>query len=127
MSATSGRPSIKQFAFLSAGGLILLLPTAIAFFSGGFFAEARAWGLIAAWAAFLVVAVTAPQPLPRQRPGQLLLGGLALLALLTVLELGRTPAEAAAVDDQVAAVDYGVADVDDKVAAVDDQIAAVEC
>ena len=99
MSATSGRPSIKQFAFLSAGGLILLLPTAIAFFSGGFFAEARAWGLIAAWAAFLVVAVTAPQPLPRQRPGQLLLGGLALLALLTVLELGRTPAEAAAVDD----------------------------
>ena len=99
MSAPPESRDLKKIALVAAGGLVLVLPTVISFFAGGFFADARILGLVASWFAFLVVAIAAPQPLPRDRSGRLLLGGLVLLALLTAFGLGRTPAEASGVDD----------------------------
>jgi len=68
--------------------VLLAGPTVLAFFSGGYFDEARAWAGLIAWAlvalAFLVLGVRA---LPRTAPAALALGGLALLAAWTLLSM----------------------------------------
>ncbi len=82
-----------------AGAIVVGLPTVLAFLSGGYFATGRAWGLIAAWLGFLLVAIAAPRPIPRTTPSALVLGGLAWLTAFTALSLGRAPLLDPAVDD----------------------------
>ena len=57
MSAPPESRDLKKIALVAAGGLVLVLPTVISFFAGGFFADARILGLVASWFAFLVVAI----------------------------------------------------------------------
>ncbi|MGB9185276.1 MAG: O-antigen ligase family protein [Solirubrobacteraceae bacterium] len=74
----------------ATGGLLLAAPTALAFFSGGYFDEARAWAGAGVWLA-VVVAALAGARVPRERSAWLALGSLALLAAWTLLSLTWAP------------------------------------
>jgi hypothetical protein len=86
---------------LSAAGAALLLagPTALAFFSGGFFDRPRLIAALVAWAVALSAAFSAPRPLPASVPGRVALAGLAALVAWTALSLLWAPVAGAAVDD----------------------------
>jgi hypothetical protein len=77
---------------------LLAGPTALAFFSGGYFAEPRLIAAIVAWALVLALAVAGPAPLPRALPGRLALAGLAVLTLWTALSLTWAPLSTPALD-----------------------------
>src|SRR5919108_2134330 len=74
-------------------------PTALAFFSGGFFDRPRLIGGIVAWALVAIAAVFAPRPLPSSTPGRLALAGLFLLTGWTALSLIWAPLGDRAQDD----------------------------
>jgi hypothetical protein len=71
--------------------VLLAAPTALAFFSGGYFDEARLWAAIGAFALVLLAAIASDQPLPRSWPGRLALGGLAALTAWTALSISWAP------------------------------------
>jgi O-Antigen ligase len=74
-------------------------PTALAFFSGGFFDRPRLIAGIGAWALVLVAAVLAPRPLPSSAAGRAALAGLFLLTAWTALSLIWAPLGGRAQDD----------------------------
>ena len=63
----------------------------LAFFSGGYFDEARAWAGLVVWALVALAAVTAPRLLPGHRAGRIALAGLALFAAWTLLSASWAP------------------------------------
>jgi hypothetical protein len=69
---------------------LLAGPTALAFFSGGYFQGPRVWAGAGAWAC-VVVALIAGAPLPRGRDALLAIGGMALLAGWTLLSILWAP------------------------------------
>src|SRR5204862_494903 len=72
----------------TAAALALLAgPAALAFFSGGYFDQPRLVAAIAAWVLVALVAVLAPQPLPRGWPARLALAGLVALTAVTGLAI----------------------------------------
>jgi uncharacterized membrane protein YidH (DUF202 family) len=76
----------------SAGAAALLAgPTALAFFSGGYFDEARLWAAIVAFGLVLLAALVAEAPLPNAWPGRLSLVALAALAGWTALSISWAP------------------------------------
>ena len=93
----AGRARARALA-LVAGGL-LAGPVLLAFWSGGFFDDARLWALAGAGALVLVCALTAPLPLPRGRGAAGALGALALFVAWTWLSTGWSPLHDAARDD----------------------------
>ena len=84
---------------LSAGALLLAAPTALAFFSGGYFAGPRLIAGAAIWALVLAAAWLVPQAWLRQRSGQVALLGLAVLALLVGLSILWAPLRGSAQAD----------------------------
>lgn len=74
-------------------------PTALAFFSGGFFERPRLIAAIAVWVIAGVSALVSPRPLPRSTPGRLAIAGLALLAGLTALSTEWAPIGQRALED----------------------------
>jgi hypothetical protein len=72
--------------------LALAGPTALAFFAGGYFPEARSWAGAGAWLAVALAAVAGAR-LPRARFAALALGGLTLLAAWTLLSMLWAPIE----------------------------------
>ncbi len=72
-------------AVLLAGAAVL------AFFSGGYFDEARNWAGVIVWLLVVVAVVATPRPLPRHRAGQVAVGGLILLAIWTLLSGSWAP------------------------------------
>jgi hypothetical protein len=72
-------------------GVLLAGPTAIAFFSGGFFDEPREVAGIGAWALVLAAAVVSPHPFPRRWPGRLAVGALAALTGWIALSFDWAP------------------------------------
>jgi O-antigen ligase len=74
-----------------AAACLLLGPTALAFFSGGYFAEPRLVAAIVAWLLVLGLVLTGPAPLPRALPGRLALAGLVLIAAWSALSLLWAP------------------------------------
>ena len=56
-------------------GLLLVGPTALAFFSGGYYSEPRLIAAIVAWVLVLALTLLGPAPLPRGRPGAAVLAG----------------------------------------------------
>jgi hypothetical protein len=74
-------------------------PTALAFFSGGFFDRPRLIAGIAAWGLVVVSAVLAPRPLPSSSAGRAALAGLFLLTAWTALSLIWAPLGGRAQDD----------------------------
>jgi hypothetical protein len=90
---------MRRVAHLGAVAGLLAGPTALAFFSGGYFDEPRLVAGIAAWGLVALAAVVAPVPLPASTPGRLALGGLALLCGWTALSLDWAPIAGRALDD----------------------------
>jgi hypothetical protein len=76
--------------------LLLAGSTALAFFSGGYFDEPRAWAGLAAWLLVAVAVVLDPRALPRGRDSWLAIGGLAAYAAWTLLSISWAPIEGSA-------------------------------
>jgi O-antigen ligase len=74
-----------------AAAILLLLPAALTFGRGGYFAVARDRGAILAFLLLAVATVVTERPLPRSRAGRLALGGLAALTAWTGLSLLWAP------------------------------------
>lgn len=74
-----------------AASVLLLGPTAVAFFSGGYFGEPRLVAAITAWVLVLALAVAGPVPLPRRRAAIVALAGLVAMAAWTALSVGWAP------------------------------------
>jgi O-antigen ligase len=82
-----------------AAAPVLLAPVAIAFFSGGYFDEARLWAGVAAWLLVAVLAVWPGVSLdPGSPPARLALAGLAGLTVWTGLSILWAPVAGPAVD-----------------------------
>jgi hypothetical protein len=80
-------------AAVLTGARVALLagPTVLAFFSGGYFGEARAWAGLVAWALVGLGATLQPGALPRKPISWLAIGGLALFAGWTLLSILWAP------------------------------------
>ncbi len=83
-TASSGIVTAARVALLAG-------PTVLAFFSGGYFDEARAWAGLGAWLLVVVAIVSVPGALPRGRNAWVALGGLSLLAGWTLLSITWAP------------------------------------
>ena len=90
-AALSGRSSAARSLLLGAGFVLLAGPTALAFFSGGYFDEPRAWTGLAAWGLVVVAVLLDPRARPGGRPAWLALGGLAALSAWTLLSITWAP------------------------------------
>jgi len=75
----------------AAAAVLLAGPTVLAFFSGGYFDEARLWAAIGAFALVLVAALVSDAPFPKSWPGRLALAGLAGLTAWTALSINWAP------------------------------------
>ena len=81
---------MRRVMLTAARALALAGPTALAFFAGGYFDEARAWAGVGAWVGVFLAAVAGAR-LPRSRPATLALVSLALLAVWTLLSMLWAP------------------------------------
>lgn len=85
---------------LAVGAAVVIFgPTALAFFSGGYFGPARLIAAMAAWVVVLAVVLVVPDPLPSTTAGRVALGGLALLTAWTALSIAWAPVAGRAQDD----------------------------
>jgi O-Antigen ligase len=89
---------MRRAVLLAAAAVLLVGPTVLAFFSGGYFDGARLVATLVAWAIVLLVALAGPQPLPASGPGRLAIGGLALITVWTGASLAWTPLSDPAAD-----------------------------
>lgn len=79
-------------AATTAAGLILLAgPTALAFFSGGYFDGPRTWAGLLAWLLVVVAALAGRSGIPRGRAAAATIGGLALMAAWSLLSITWSP------------------------------------
>jgi O-Antigen ligase len=90
---------MRRAALAIAAAALVAGPTALAFFSGGFFDRPRLIAGIAAWVLVVVAAVLSPQPVPRSTAGRLALAGLFVLTAWTALSLIWAPLGGRAQDD----------------------------
>jgi hypothetical protein len=89
-----------------AAVIVLLGPTVLAFFAGGYFDGPRLVATIVAWALVLVVALASPRPLPTSWPGRAALGGLVLIAVWTAISFAWAPLGGAATANLVRTLLY---------------------
>jgi hypothetical protein len=82
---------MRRAVLLAAAAVLLAGPTALAFFSGGYFEGPRYVGTLVAWILVLLAAAAAAQPLPESRPGRIALAGLGLIVVLTGASLAWAP------------------------------------
>src|SRR5579859_4868195 len=75
----------------AARAVALAGPPALAFFSGGYFDEPRAWAGLIAWALLAVALLLEPGAPLRGRPATIAVGALALFAGWTLLSMGWAP------------------------------------
>jgi hypothetical protein len=90
---------MRRWALATAAMALVAGPTALAFFSGGFFDRPRLIAGIAAWVLVVLAAVFAPRPLPASAAGRAALAGVFLLTALTALSLVWAPLGGRAQDD----------------------------
>src|SRR4051794_1686184 len=74
-----------------AAAFLLLGPTAVAFFSGGYFTEPRLVAALVAWLLVLALALAGPAPLPRSAAGWIAVAGLAGMTAWTAISLAWAP------------------------------------
>jgi O-antigen ligase len=89
---------VRRAVLTSASALLLGGPTALAFFSGGYFAQPRLWAALGAWLLVLLVAALGPRPFPASAAGRLAVAGLALMTVWSALSLTWAPIAGAALD-----------------------------
>ena len=79
-------------AVSTAARLVLLAgPTALAFFSGGYFDGPRAWAGLGAWLLVAVAALAGAGSIPRRRAAWAVIGGLAVLAAWSLASITWAP------------------------------------
>jgi O-antigen ligase len=82
---------VRRFA-LAGGTLLLVLgPTALAFFTGGFYEGPRAWAGLGAWLLVVLGAALSSGARPFHGPSRLAVGGLLALAALSLLSILWAP------------------------------------
>lgn len=82
---------MRLWLLRAARVLLLGGPVALAFFSGGYFDEARAWAGLGAWVLVAVAVLIGRDSFGHRRGGWLALGGLSLLAAWTLLSITWAP------------------------------------
>ena len=82
---------MPRAALLPSAVLLLAGPTALAFFSGGYFDRARLAAALVAWVLVLVVAFVARPPFPASAAGRLALAGLAAVTVWTAISFAWAP------------------------------------
>src|SRR5919108_2838683 len=82
---------MRRAVLFAAAACLLIVPTVLAFFSGGYFSEPRLVAAIVVWALVLVLALTGPAPLPRTLPGALAVGGLAAITVWSAISIAWAP------------------------------------
>src|SRR5688500_4109069 len=92
---------MRRGVLLTAAAVLLVGPTVLAFFSGGYFDGPRFVATIAAWALVLAIAIASPQPLPKSGAGWLALAGMALIAVWTGASISWAPLSEPATDSTV--------------------------
>ena len=70
---------------------LLAGPTVLAFFTGGYFNGPRDWAGLIAFVLVAVAVIAIKRPLPVTTGGRLAIGGLALLAVLTLVSFTWAP------------------------------------
>jgi O-Antigen ligase len=75
----------------AAAACLLISPTALAFWSGGYYSEPRLLAALVVWALVLALAITGPAPVPRSRAGALAVGGLVLMTAWSALSVTWAP------------------------------------
>ena len=86
---------------IRTGAAVVLLvgPTLLAFWSGGYFADPRLAAGVIAWLLAALAFVLTPRPLPRSGPGRVAVAGLAALTALVGLSILWAPIAATAQSD----------------------------
>ncbi len=85
---------------LAVGATVVICgPTAMAFFSGGFFDRPRLIAALAVWVLVVVVGLTAVVPVPRSTPSRVALAALLLLCAWTAASVAWAPIGGRAQDD----------------------------
>jgi hypothetical protein len=82
---------MRRAAVALAVSVLLVGPTALAFFAGGYFDGPRLVATLVAWGLVLVCAVCCPQVLPSSWPGRAALVGLALICAWTAASFAWAP------------------------------------
>jgi hypothetical protein len=82
---------MRRAVVAAAAACLLIAPTALAFFSGGYFSEPRLVAALVVWALVLALAVVGPAPLPRTLPGALAVGGLVLMTVWSAVSIAWAP------------------------------------
>jgi hypothetical protein len=90
--------AVRRPVLLTAAAILFAGPTALAFFSGGYFEDPRLVAGMVAWALVLVIALAGPRPLPASAPGWAAVGGVAFLACWTAASLTWAPVSTPATD-----------------------------
>jgi hypothetical protein len=90
---------MRRAVLLAATAVLLCGPTALAFFSGGYFDGPRAAAAAVAWALMLALALAGPLPLPRGVHGWVAVAGLAGLALWSAISVAWAPLDGPAFDN----------------------------
>jgi len=82
---------MRGVVLTGARAALLAGPTVLAFFSGGYFAQARAWAGLVAWILVAIAVGLQPSAIPRRRASWLAIGGLGLFAVWTLLSILWAP------------------------------------
>jgi hypothetical protein len=80
----AGSATPRRVVLGVACAVLLAGPTALAFFSGGYFETPRLWAGLAAWLLVIVAVLAGRPPLPASPPGRLAVLGLLAFALWTL-------------------------------------------
>jgi O-antigen ligase len=80
----AGSATPRRVVLGVACAVLLAGPTALAFFSGGYFETPRVWAGLAAWLLVIVAGLAGRPPLPASAPGRLAVLGLLAFALWTL-------------------------------------------
>ena len=89
---------MRRAVLLTAAGVLLAGPTALAFFAGGYFDRPRLLAAVVVWVLVLVAAVAAPHPLPVSPAGRAALAGLVILCVWTTASIAWAPMAEPATD-----------------------------
>jgi hypothetical protein len=82
---------MRRAVLLTATAVLLLAPTVLAFFSGGYFDKPRLIATLVVWSLVLVAALASGRPLPRSTPARVALAGLALIAVCSAASISWAP------------------------------------
>jgi len=92
---------MRRAALLTATAVLLLTPTVLAFFSGGYFDKPRLIATLVVWAVVLLIALVGPSPLPASTGGRVAIAGLALITVWSGVSIAWAPLSDPATDSFV--------------------------